>query len=71
MTPQHFLNLYEKIYKHDKDIGKFKEVALVLSIIFMLIGIVDNSISIYAFVQLFSLIIYLIKFIMSIFFYMI
>ena len=51
MTPQHFLNLYEKIYKHDKDIGKFKEVALVLSIIFMLIGIVDNSISIYAFLQ--------------------
>ena len=51
MTPQHFLILYENIYKNDKDIGTIKEVALFLSIIFMILGIIDNSISIYAFLQ--------------------
>ena len=51
MTPQDFLDLYEDIYKNDEDIGTIKDVSIVLSIIFMLVGIIDNSISIYAFLQ--------------------
>jgi hypothetical protein len=34
ITLHYFLNLNENIYKHDKDIGKFKEVALILSIFY-------------------------------------
>ena len=51
MTPQHFLSLYNIIYQFDKDIVKIKEIAFILSTIFMTLGIFDNIICIYAFLQ--------------------
>ena len=51
MTPEHFLSFYSMIYDSDKDIANLKEFAIILSISFMIIGIFDNIICIYAFVQ--------------------
>ena len=49
MTPEYFMNLYAHIYLFDKNILKLRDVAFVLSTIFMVTGIVGNLISIYVF----------------------
>jgi hypothetical protein len=51
ITPELFLNLYTKIYMFDPDIIVFKEIAFILSIIFMILGIVGNVMCIYAFLH--------------------
>jgi hypothetical protein len=42
ITPELFLDLYAKIYMYDPDIKVVKEIAFILSIIFMILGIVGN-----------------------------
>jgi hypothetical protein len=39
ITPQLFLYLYDMVYKFDKNIGTVKETALIMNIVFMLVGI--------------------------------
>ena len=51
MTPQNFLSFYNMIYELDEEISKVKDIASILCIMFMILGILDNLISIYAFLH--------------------
>ena len=42
VSPELFLNLYSDVYKFDTEIKVTKEIAFILSIIFMILGVVGN-----------------------------
>ena len=51
VSPELFLNLYSDVYKFDTEIKVTKEIAFILSIIFMILGVVGNVMCIYAFLH--------------------
>ena len=51
LTPEYFIAVYTKIYRFDEDIVKTREVAFILNILILSVGILDNIMCIYAFLQ--------------------
>ncbi len=47
LTPEYFMYFYTQLYRFDKNISKARDFAFVLSVIFMSVGILGNTISIY------------------------
>ena len=47
ITPEEFLNIYHIIYNFDENIARFKELSLILSVVFMIVGILNNTTCIY------------------------
>jgi hypothetical protein len=51
ITPESFIVFYTKIYHFDEDIVKTREIALILNIIILSMGFLDNLMCIYVFLQ--------------------
>jgi hypothetical protein len=51
LTPESFIVFYTKIYHFDEDIVKTREIALILNIVILSIGFLDNLMCMYVFLQ--------------------
>lgn len=51
MTPQNFLIYYDIVHEVDEDIVKVKNASFAICIIFMIIGLLNNAVCVFAFMQ--------------------